>query len=668
MSMLQTTTEQSASGNLHCPRCNTALPPHAIFCSSCGERISKEKKGIAFPQEDSDGVPRYRATSLLRRRPYVNLSFATDSHLQRMVAIRDIDISSLDEEARAKATGIAQDEYDQLRRQPLPHVMSAIGLQVNQGHLLTISSRPLPGADSDGRNEAGTRLRTLQDFLKSGTGLPAEQVALTWIRQLCLSVESLHDHQIVMGDLDPHAIILNSDDFRGQPLLMVSWLPSQMRALLPRIASEGEPASGSAEATSFSAPEVLLGKVEPASDVYSIGAILYLLLTGTMPDDPVQRMHHRLRTPRELNRRISSSVDEIVMRALSFDWSERPPSAKILVEALSNGRVFQPFKAQAASPRPSEDENDAQRLNRIANIDTIDITSSSLPWETSRSQTSGPPAGQTVEGTIQQLLGTESSPSSQKRSEQPVDHSNKTSTSGNSENAIPQTPQRIKDRITDILPALPHLSRQITGALPNLPRTPWPQGLTTVQQQIGALLRGTQSSPTEEQALADRDGSLLKQIQRVVLGEQRTTTAAAIVETPLRVQPNQAYIIRIRLMGRDEPGTSPGTKKGIVPRGLSAQVSSDVVYVEVRSALHQNYTYIVQQAAVNIPALGYVAEVVMPMQPFSTQSDGRRERLNIYFMDEKHRPLYSKPFVIELFVSHLVQVGREGHHVLPIPM
>lgn len=662
MSMLQTTAEQSASGNLHCPQCDTALPPHATFCSSCGERISKEKKGSG-----------YHVTSLLRRRPYVSLYFATDSHLQRTVVIRDIDISSLDEEAQAKAAEIVQDEYDQLRREPPLHVMPVIDLQVNQGHLLTISSQPLPGSNSDRQHEVGTRLRTLQDFLQSGRELPAQQVALSWISELCLSVESLHAHQIVMGDLDPHAIILSGDDFRSQPMLMVSWLPPQMRTLFPRIVSEGEPASATAEATSFSAPEVLLGKVEPSSDVYSVGAILYLLLTGTTPDDAVQRMHHRLYAPREINPRISSGIDEIVMRALSFEWSERFPSVKTLAEALSNGGVSQPLKAQTASARFSEDENDAQRLKRIANIDTIDVTPPSqadlVPWETSRSQTSGPPAAPTVEGTIQQLPGTGDAPLSPKRSEQAVDHPNNTSASDSSENAFLLLPQRFKERITDMLPVLPHLSRQITGVLPTLPHTPRPQGLTPVQQQTGELLHGTQSSSTEEQVLADRDVSLLKQIQRVVLGEQQhTTAAAAVVETPLRVQPNQPYIIRIRLMGRDEPGTPPGTKQGIASRGLSAQISGDLVYVEVRSTLHQNYTYIVQQAVVNIPALGYVAEVVMPMQAFSAQSDGRRERLNIFFMDETHRPLYTKPFVIEVFVSHLVHVGREGHHVLPIPM
>jgi len=76
----------------------------------------------------------------------------------------------------------------------------------------------------------------------------------------------------------------------------------------------------------------------------------------------------------------------------------------------------------------------------------------------------------------------------------------------------------------------------------------------------------------------------------------------------------------------------------------------------------------VQQAAVSLPGQGYAAEVTIPMQPLSSGPSGRRDRLHIFFMDDMRRPLYEKPFVIELFISHLVQPGREGHNVLTIPL
>ena len=166
--------------------------------------------------------------------------------------------------------------------------------------------------------------------------------------------------------------------------------------------------------------------------------------------------------------------------------------------------------------------------------------------------------------------------------------------------------------------------------------------------------------PKEAEAL---ETPLLKRLQRFVLGEQQhITAAAALIEMPLRIQPNQIYAIRIHMMGRDEP--DPGSIHG----GLSAVTKGETVHIEVRSALYRNFAYIVQQADVTIPGKGYAAEVTMPMQAFSQGPSGRHERLHIFFMDGARHPLYERPFVIEIFISHLVQSGREGHNVLSIPL
>jgi hypothetical protein len=170
-----------------------------------------------------------------------------------------------------------------------------------------------------------------------------------------------------------------------------------------------------------------------------------------------------------------------------------------------------------------------------------------------------------------------------------------------------------------------------------------------------------QIQPSE--AEADKDASFLQRVQRFILGEQKhTTMAAALIETPMRIQPTQSYAIRIQIIGRDQ--LTDETQTG----GLSALADGDIVHIEVRLALYQNYAYMVQQADVAIPASGYAAEVTVPMHPLSSGPSSRRERLHIFFMDQERNPLYEKPFVIELFVSPLVQLGHEGHNVLSIPM
>ena len=93
-----------------------------------------------------------------------------------------------------------------------------------------------------------------------------------------------------------------------------------------------------------------------------------------------------------------------------------------------------------------------------------------------------------------------------------------------------------------------------------------------------------------------------------------------------------------------------------------------MVQIEVRSVLQQGYTYILQHATVTVPASGYAAEVTIPMQQQPLSTTGRRDRLHIFFLDEHRQPIYEKPFVVELFISPLVQFGREGHQVLTIPI
>ena len=484
--MLQTTTEHNPFGNVHCPGCDAILPPHAIFCGSCGERVGKEKKGPSPTQDGADATSRYSITSLVRHRPYVKLFFAVDNQQQRMVVIRNIDISSLNEEAQAKASELTQREYDLLRRLGIAHVMPVIDLQESQSHLLTITGRPLldnTSVGAGGQRDTDKRLRTLQDFLQSSIGLLDQQLALSWISHLCQSLESLHQHQIVIGDLDPYAILLDGDDHHSQPWLAVSWLPPQLRRLLPRMVSEQkEISSAIVLTTSFSAPEVLLGKVEPVSDVYSLGAILYLLLTGTQPDELMQRTQQRLRSPHELNPRISGSVNEIVMQALSLEPSERFQSVKELAEALSSRHSSQELKAYPIPQLPVQNGNHALPRDQVAEMDTINIMplssfknepSARVLWET----TTGPkrplpppdpsaiPAERPllIEGTLKSQPAARSIPPAQNESKLPIsydepgqDDSWRTGTS---------LVQHLTKQISGMLPAIPHLPKQISGML-----------------------------------------------------------------------------------------------------------------------------------------------------------------------------------------------------------
>ena len=188
--------------------------------------------------------------------------------------------------------------------------------------------------------------------------------------------------------------------------------------------------------------------------------------------------------------------------------------------------------------------------------------------------------------------------------------------------------------------------------------------------------KGTVSTPSSTDAVEtsnipsqnETTITWIKRFQRFILGQQlRTMFAAAIIESPLSVQPNQIFVLRIHILGRDESTTPLDMKKEAPSPGLSRLMNGDTLSIEVRAVLNQNYTFVVQQAIATIPAAGYIAEITLPMKPISNLPDGMRERLLISFLDKQRQPLYQKPFTVEIFVSQYVKRGHEGHHVLTIP-
>jgi serine/threonine protein kinase len=623
MSISKAASHHNTSGDFRCPICGISLLPRAAFCSSCGERLDKEKALYSLLQNEQGITTRYRITSLVRRRPYVNLYFALDNQQsrhgqQRMVAIRDIDINSLDDEARVQAIKLVEQEYDLLRLWQIPYVLPMVDLRYFQGHLYAISGYALTATSSGttGKSEntqvlTGNthRLYTLQDFLQSGQGLPSEQQVLKWAEYLCQALDGLHQHQIIIGELDPYTIILNENSNDAKPALMISWLSMQLQGLLR-----------SSEASTrfwsyFGAPEALQGKAEARSDIYSLGAVLYLLLTGSLPSEKLLRTGGRLRSPHELNSRVSTHVSDCVMQALATEPSKRFQNALEFSEALFNPRYtrLQTLKlnrrdAEVSAPTVVTDD-DAETI-RIVPLSQKHLDR----WQTSRPQ---------------------STPSSR----------------------IPRRP------FTPHPTSQPDEIEVIQAEWQEQPSTPLEEPPKVATSAIEANVETVNTTSQNGSA-----NTWYKQLQRLILGrQQHTMIAAALIESPLGVQPNQIFTLRIHIMGRDKPTVPLEVKAVDQSPGLSGCVHGNTLSIEVRTVLNQNYAYVVQQAGATIPAAGYVTEIAIPIKPLSGLPSGMRERLLISFLDKHRQPLYEKPFVVEVFVSNHVKRGHEGYHVLTIP-
>ena len=645
MSISKAASFRDTSGDFCCPRCGTPLLPHATFCSSCGERLDYNKSSSSLIHNEQDISSRYRISSLVRRRPYVTLYFALDNQQsrqgqQRMVAIRDIDLTSLNEEARVHAIKLVQQEYDALRIWQIPYVLPMIDLQYFKGHLYAISGYPLAHSSESliGKNAHSIafttnvfRLYTLQDFLQSGHGLPSEQQAQKWMQNLCQALDGLHQHQIVIGELDPYTIILNENSDNAKPALMISWLSPQLQKRFR-----------SSEASTrfwsyFSAPEALQGKAEPRSDIYSLGAVLYLLLSGSLPSEKVVRTKGRLRSPHELNSRISLHMSDCVMQALDNEPSKRFQNALEMSEALANPR-YSRLQAIKLSHRdaPTTTLHDVpEKTPQIIpenEDETIRIVPLS-PEHLDRLQAS-------------HLQGTSASQIPRRPQATPLTSQSEEIEAIQSE--WQQQPANTLDQALVIATA----SVETDNKKEN------------VSTQSTSSIVETQNIPSQSEATTN----WLQRLQHYFLGQQqRSMFAAAIIESPLSVQPDQIFRLRIHIMGRDEPITSLEAHETDTTSGLSRLMNGDTFTIEVRTVLNQNFTFVVQRAIASLPAEGYIAEILLPIKPYSNLPDGMQERLLISFLDQQRQPLYEKPFIVEIFVSQYVRHGREGYHVLTIP-
>ncbi|GHO52651.1 hypothetical protein KSB_11260 [Ktedonobacter robiniae] len=700
------------------------------------------------PIDQSDIAERYRITSLIHRNSQVQLLFAQDNQSHHQVIIRDIDLSALDEAAQQQALEAAQQEYELLRQKRIPDLTSAIDLRYFQEHLHLVAEWPFAGAEK--KQEARHR-QTLHDLLESEAGLPDEDTAISWGYRLSKVVERLHKQNIVLGDLDPHAILVDGNAYDGLPALMVSWLPAAIRNLL----------DDSTQVTTrnpFSAPETQQGIYDRSTDIYSLGAILYLLLTGTAPDETTQRKKRASTSPREINPQIGSKIDEVVSKALSTDPAKRFRSVKELAEILldlsSSTKPVRPVKnANRMTRKRAQIAQENQALSQTTQrqaITTPDTNSEAAPAATSEGEktliiprdgeatiivrpqakaqsqspektvpgAAVPPKPETNASEHTATSTTEAATASASAIEDIKTQQIATISSEKtiSMPALSRQPKATADIDTQAIDAQPTMALSLPPTPKAAPATqphreeastsqPEPEkpaggendnGLVTNLQSflpapnaLPAKIKEHQLVQRVRERVNDRflpaishivrslstqaretsaKHPVLQQLQHFILGVQRRDiAAAALIETPLRVQPDQSYTLRISVMGRDEPHIPDEATADTPLSGLSALAAGDLVHIEIRTTLIQRLAYVVQKADIQVPRKGYAAEVTIPMQPFESSVAGRRERLYVHFTDEFRNPLYEQPFAVELFVSPLVQAGREGHDVLTIP-
>ncbi len=268
-------------------------------------------------------IDQYLIEAYIARGGMAEVYLATDVMLQRKVALK-VMLSEL--AVDQTATARFQREAEAVARLNHPNIIQIYTTGVTPDKRRYLAMQYVPG---------GTLQQKLAELSRHGQQMSVGD-SLYLGRQVAAALQVAHAHEIVHRDLKPSNILLRSD---GEPVLTDLGIAA-METEASRLTRTGN-VMGTPH---YMSPEQALGKnVDGRSDIYSLGIILYELLSGQVPfagDSPLAVLHQHVHEPPrsliQVRPGLSRSTYQTVDTCLQKEPERRFQTAQQLAAALDH--------------------------------------------------------------------------------------------------------------------------------------------------------------------------------------------------------------------------------------------------------------------------------------------------------------------------------------------
>ena len=324
---------------LVCPRCGQKNPQRSKFCNACGNSLveAASETPQPSPEPTSFANGRYQVKKFLGEGGKKKVYLVYDTLLDRDVAFAFVKTEKLDDATRTRVTREAR-AMGRLGDHPNIVAIYDIGEHEGQPYIVI---PVMPGGDVESLIEKAPDHR-----------LPIEQ-AVGIAKAVCRGLESAHSKGIIHRDIKPGNVWLGADG-----TAKIGDFGLALAADLPRLTQPGMMVG----TVTYMPPEQAMGgKVTAKADLYSLGAMLYEMVTGRPPfvgDDSVAVIGQHINTPPVAptwhRTDLPPALETLILQLLEKDPEKRPESAAVVLqalEAIEAGKITEPSReAPAENP------------------------------------------------------------------------------------------------------------------------------------------------------------------------------------------------------------------------------------------------------------------------------------------------------------------------------